>query len=233
MLTRQAASSLLSVKAAGSLDKNYNELANIMANYKTSDFREDESIGSVYDLAKEALMKVLSVQSAPYTAESALTQSDKTEYAVTTSVTTSATGDRAYVPYSTSNETVTFTVKGTQVSYTIPDSVKANAYVGGTVDNTTGETSGGVKGIYYFDENCTMPIYSPKPLTSSDVKNGKDAALTAVTLGQDGNYYLTNSVKYATTWDLDTYPGGPWQRPTSTQDTNKDNEPLYNQVQYV
>lgn len=219
--------------SAGSLDKNYNELANIMANYKTSDFREDESIGSVYDLAKDALMNVLSVQSAPYTAESALTQSDKTEYAVTTSVTTSATGDRAYVPYSTSNETVTFTVKGTQVSYTIPDSVKATAYVGGTVDNTTGETSGGVKGIYYFDENCTMPIYSPKPLTSSDVKNGKDAALTAVTLGQDGNYYLTNSVKYATTWDLDTYPGGPWQRPTSTQDTNKDNEPLYNQVQYV
>lgn len=219
--------------SAGSLDKNYNELANIMANYKTSDFREDESIGSVYDLAKEALMKVLSVQSAPYTAESALTQSDKTEYAVTTSVTTSATGDRAYVPYSTSNETVTFTVKGTQVSYTIPESVKANAYVGGTVDNTTGATSGGVKGIYYFDENCTMPIYSPKPLTSSDVKNGKDAALANVTLGQDGNYYLTNSVKYATTWDLDTYPGGPWQRPTSTQDTNKDNEPLYNQVQYV
>ena len=212
--------------SAGSLDKNYNELANIMANYKASDFREDASIGSVYDLAKEALMNVLSVQSAPYTAESALTQADKTEYAVKTSVTTSATGDRAYVPYSTSNETVTFTVKGTQVSYTIPDSVKATAYVGDA-------TNGGVKGIYYFDEKCTMPIYSPKPLTSSDVKNGKDAALADVTLGQDGNYYLTNSVKYATTWDLDTYPGGPWQRPTSTQDTNKDNEPLYNQVQYV
>lgn len=219
--------------SAGSLDKNYNELANIMANYKTSDFKEDASIGSVYDLAKDALMNVLSVQSAPYTAESALTQSDKTEYAVTTSVTTSATGDRAYVPYSTSNETVTFTVKGTQVSYTIPESVKATAYVGGTLDTTTGETSGGVKGIYYSDEKCTMPIYSPKPLTSSDVKNGKDAALANVTLGQDGNYYLTNSVKYATTWDLDTYPGGPWQRPTTTQDTNKDNEPLYNQVQYV
>ena len=218
--------------SAGSLDKNYNELANIMANYKTSDFKEDASV-SVYDLAKDALMNVLSVQSAPYTAESALTQSDKTEYAVTTSVTTSATGDRAYVPYSTSNETVTFTVKGTQVSYTIPESVKATAYVGGTLDTTTGETSGGVKGIYYSDEKCTMPIYSPKPLTSSDVKNGKDAALANVTLGQDGNYYLTNSVKYATTWDLDTYPGGPWQRPTTTQDTNKDNEPLYNQVQYV
>jgi hypothetical protein len=219
--------------SAGSLDKNYNELANIMANYKTSDFKEDASIGSVYDLAKDALMNVLSVQSAPYTAESALTQSDKTEYAVTTSVTTSATGDRAYVPYSTSNETVTFTVKGTQVSYTIPESVKATAYVGGTIDATTGVTSGGVKGIYYSDEKCTMPIYSPKPLTSSDVKNGKDAALANVTLGQDGNYYLTNSVKYATKWDLDTYPGGPWQRPTTTQDTNKDNEPLYNQVQYV
>lgn len=219
--------------SAGSLDKNYNELANIMANYKTSDFKEDASIGSVYDLAKDALMNVLSVQSAPYTAESALTQSDKTEYAVTTSVTTSATGDRAYVPYSTSNETVTFTVKGTQVSYTIPESVKATAYVGGTIDATTGATSGGVKGIYYSDEKCTMPIYSPKPLTSSDVKNGKDAALANVTLGQDGNYYLTNSVKYATKWDLDTYPGGPWQRPTTTQDTNKDNEPLYNQVQYV
>lgn len=219
--------------SASSLDKNYNELANIMANYKTSDFKEDASIGSVYDLAKDALMNVLSVQSAPYTAESALTQSDKTEYAVTTSVTTSATGDRAYVPYSTSNETVTFTEKGTQVSYTIPESVKATAYVGGTIDATTGETSGGVKGIYYSDEKCTMPIYSPKPLTSSDVKNGKDAALANVTLGQDGNYYLTNSVKYATKWDLDTYPGGPWQRPTSTQDTNKDNEPLYNQVQYV
>ena len=218
--------------SAGSLDKNYNELANIMANYKTSDFKEDASIGSVYDLAKDALMKVLSVQSAPYTAESALTQSDKTEYAVKTSVTTSATGDRAYVPYSTSNETVTFTVKGTQVSYTIPESVKATAYVGGTVDST-GATSGGVKGIYYSDEKCTMPIYSPKPLTSSDVKNGKDAALANVTLGQDGNYYLTNSVKYATKWDLDTYPGGPWQKPTTTQATNKDNEPLYNQVQYV
>ena len=219
--------------SAGSLDKNYKELANIMANYKTSDFKEDASIGSVYDLAKDALMNVLSVQSAPYTAESALTQSDKTEYAVTTTVTTSATGDRAYVPYSTSNEKVTFTVKGTQVSYTIPESVKATAYVGGTVDATTGATSGGVKGIYYSDEKCTMPIYSPKPLTSSDVKNGKDAALANVTLGQDGNYYLTNSVKYATKWDLDTYPGGPWQRPTTTQDTNKDNEPLYNQVQYV
>lgn len=219
--------------SASSLDKNYNELANIMANYKTSDFNEDASIGSVYDLAKDALMNVLSVQSAPYTAESALTQSDKTEYAVTTSVTTSATGDRAYVPYSTSNETVTFTVKGTQVSYTIPESVKATAYVGGTIDATTGATSGGVKGIYYSDEKCTMPIYSPKPLTSSDVKNGKDAALANVTLGQDGNYYLTNSVKYATKWDLDTYPGGPWQKPTTTQDTNKDNEPLYNQVQYV
>lgn len=218
--------------SASSLDKNYNELANIMANYKTSDFKEDASIGSVYDLAKNALMNVLSVQSAPYTAESALTQSDKTEYAVTTSVTTSATGDRAYVPYSTSNETVTFTVKGTQVSYTIPESVKATAYVGGTTDST-GATSGGVKGIYYSDEKCTMPIYSPKPLTSSDVKNGKDAALANVTLGQDGNYYLTNSVKYATKWDLDTYPGGPWQKPTTTQDTNKDNEPLYNQVQYV
>ena len=218
--------------SAGSLDKNYNELANIMANYKTSDFKEDASIGSVYDLAKDALMNVLSVQSAPYTAESALTQSDKTEYAVKTSVTTSATGDRAYVPYSTSNETVTFTVKGTQVSYTIPESVKATAYVGGTVDST-GATSGGVKGIYYSDEKCTMPIYSPKPLTSSDVKNGKDAALANVTLGQDGNYYLTNSVKYATKWDLDTYPGGPWQKPTTTQATNKDNEPLYNQVQYV
>lgn len=218
--------------SAGSLDKNYNELANIMANYKTSDFKEDASIGSVYDLAKDALMKVLSVQSAPYTAESALTQSDKTEYAVKTSVTTSATGDRAYVPYSTSNETVTFTVKGTQVSYIIPESVKATAYVGGTVDST-GATSGGVKGIYYSDEKCTMPIYSPKPLTSSDVKNGKDAALANVTLGQDGNYYLTNSVKYATKWDLDTYPGGPWQKPTTTQATNKDNEPLYNQVQYV
>lgn len=218
--------------SAGSLDKNYNELANIMANYKTSDFKEDASIGSVYDLAKDALMKVLSVQSAPYTAESALTQSDKTEYAVKTSVTTSATGDRAYVPYSTSNETVTFTVKGTQVSYTIPESVKATAYVGGTVDST-GATSGGVKGIYYSDEKCTMPIYSPKPLTSSDVKNGKDAALANVTLGQDGNYYLTNSVKYATKWDLYTYPGGPWQKPTTTQATNKDNEPLYNQVQYV
>lgn len=219
--------------SAGSLDKNYNELANIMANYKTSDFKEDASIGSVYDLAKDALMNVLSVQSAPYTAESALTQSDKTEYAVTNTVTTSATGDRAYVPYSTSNEKVTFTVKGTQVSYTIPESVKATAYVGGTIDATTGATSGGVKGIYYSDEKCTMPIYSPKPLTSSDVKNGKDAALANVTLGQDGNYYLTNSVKYATKWDLDTYPGGPWQRPTTTQDTNKDNEPLYNQVQYV
>lgn len=218
--------------SAGSLDKNYNELANIMANYKTSDFKEDASIGSVYDLAKDALMNVLSVQSAPYTAESALTQSDKTEYAVKTSVTTSATGDRAYVPYSTSNETVTFTVKGTQVSYTIPESVKSTAYVGGTIDST-GATSGGVKGIYYSDEKCTMPIYSPKPLTSSDVKNGKDAALASVTLGQDGNYYLTNSVKYATKWDLDTYPGGPWQKPTTTQDTNKDNEPLYNQVQYV
>lgn len=218
--------------SAGSLDKNYNKLANIMANYKTSDFKEDASIDSVYDLAKDALMNVLSVQSAPYTAESALTQSDKTEYAVKTSVTTSATGDRAYVPYSTSNETVTFTVKGTQVSYTIPESVKATAYVGGTVDST-GATSGGVKGIYYSDEKCTMPIYSPKPLTSSDVKNGKDAALANVTLGQDGNYYLTNSVKYATKWDLDTYPGGPWQKPTTTQATNKDNEPLYNQVQYV
>lgn len=219
--------------SASSLDTNYNELANIMANYKSDDFTEDESIGSVYDLAKEALINVLSVQSAPYTAESALTQSDKTEYVPNTTVTTSATGDRAYVPYSTSNETVSFTVKGEKVSYTIPESVKTAAYVGGAYNDSTGNYNGGVNGIYYFDEACTMPIYSPKPLTSSDVKSGKDAAGTSVTLAKDGNYYLTNTIKYATTWDLDTYPGGPWQRPTTTQDTNKDNEPLYYQVQYV
>lgn len=212
--------------SARSLNTNYSNLSKIMANYKASDFKDQ----SVFTTAKDALIKVLSIQAAPLTASSALSSADKTEYAPVKSVTTSATGDRAYVPYTTSNETVTFNVKGETVSYTIPNSVKNNAYVGGEYNEKLGVTIGGIDGVYYYDKDATMPIYSPMPLTSAT--NGKDSVGTSVTKAEDGNYYLTNTVKYATEWDLTTYTDAPWLKPTTTQDTNKDNEPLYYQVQY-
>ena len=215
--------------SASSLDTNYNELSKVMANYKSTDFVDQ----SVYAEAKSALLNVLSVQAAPMTATSAIEMSDTTELTATTKQSTSPTGDRAFVPYSTSQQSVSYNVSGKTVTRAIPASVKDAAYVGGSFNEELGATIGGQAGVYYYDANATMPIYSPKPLTSSDVKDGKDPAGAAVIKGADGNYYLANSVKYATVWDTTTYTNAPWQKPTDTQATDKDNNLLYNQVQYV
>ncbi len=215
--------------SASSLDTNYNELSKVMANYKSSDFVDQ----SVYTEAKTALLNVLSVQAAPMTATSAIEMSDTTELTAATKQTTSPTGDHAFVPYTTSQQSVSYNVSGKTVTRSIPASVKDAAYVGGSYDEELGTTIGGVAGVYYYDANATMPIYSPKPLTSSDVKDGKDPAGVEVILAADGNYYLANAAKYATVWDTTTYLNAPWQKPTDTQATDKDNNLLYNQVQYV
>lgn len=203
--------------SASALDTSYNNLSDTMACYRPQDFldyKDDQS--AIYNSAKDALLNALAAQSAVLTPTTALALSDNTVLTATTKETTSQTGDRAFAPF----------VKGVNDS-TMPNTVKDNAYVGG--ETKDGVTNGGIDGVYYFDANCTMPIYSKTPLTSAT--NGKDAAGMDV-IKVDGVYYLANSVKYKTEWDTTTY-GTPWARPTNVQATNSNGAGLYDQVQYV
>jgi hypothetical protein len=206
-----------------SLATSYNELASLLTNYRKSDFTDynkDTGTSAVFDEAQAALLNALGAQSAVLTPTSALTLSDDTQLTAVTKQTTSQTGDKAYVPFTTANDS------------TLPNSIKDAAYVGGATVN--GDTLPGVAGVYYYDANCTMPIYSSVPLTSKDVdKDGNDPAGMPV-IEVDGVYYLANSVVYETEWDTETYGAtAPWAVATDTQATNSKGQLLYDQVQYV
>lgn len=209
--------------AADALDTKYNELTELMANYRESDFTDPE----VYTQAKEALLASLAAQSTVLTPDTAKQISDKTVLTATTSVVATEYGDRAFQPYTSNDDGVTTSPAD------MPVGVKADAYLGGSTVN--GVTYGGVKGVYYFDANCTMPIYSNVPLTSADVQDGKDKAGIAVIegTGEDvGKYWLRNAPHYETEWDTETY-GAPWAKPTEKQAQDGNGALLYEQVQYV
>ena len=209
------------------LDSAYNSVATTLNNYLPSDFTDVDSNGesAIYNNAKAALLKALAAKAAPLSIDIAKSFINNTVLTPTTTVTTSATGDVAYAPFQ----------QGVNDS-TIPASVKANAYIGGST--VAGVTYGGVTGVYYFDSNCTMPIYNTnEPLTAAKVTNGQDPAGKAVTAVTDksGNttYYLTNAPHYETEWDTTNYGDYPYLAKTSTQATNDKGDLLYEQIQYV
>ncbi|MGN0522321.1 MAG: hypothetical protein ACI4IQ_06750 [Eubacterium sp.] len=186
-----------------SVNSKYNELSDLIANYKSSDFTDP----AIYTEAREILADALATEAMVLTPETASGMNDKTVLTAATVNTTSEYGDAAFVPFTTSNET----------EYGLPAGVKNNAYVSG--------------GIYYFDPACTMPIYSNVPLTAANVTDGKDPAGIPVIKGTDGAYYLQNMPAYEYEWTK-AY-GAPYYQETETQATNSNGALLYKQVQYV
>ena len=201
--------------STASLDQSYNNLSDVLANYTDADFLD---LG-VKDLAKDALLNALSTQASVLTPETAIALSDKTVLSPVTTVVATEYGDRAYVPFTTSN--------ATQLG--MPTSVQAEAYQKDDSD------------IYYFDEACTMPIYSDTPLTVDLVSDGKDPAGMAVIEGTGadaGKYWLRNEPSYETQWNTTAYDT-PWREYVTdefgqrVQATNSAGDLLYEQVTYV
>lgn len=201
--------------STASLDQSYNNLSDVLANYTDADFLD---LG-VKDLAKDALLNALSTQASVLTPETAIALSDKTVLSPVTTVVATEYGDRAYVPFTTSN--------ATQLG--MPTSVQAEAYQKEGSD------------IYYFDEACTMPIYSDTLLTVDLVSDGKDPAGMAVIEGTGadaGKYWLRNEPSYETQWNTTAYDT-PWREYVTdefgqrVQATNSAGDLLYEQVTYV
>lgn len=200
------------------LNQSYDNLTDILANYTDADFTD---LGAK-DLAEDALINALSVQASALTPQTALDLSDKTVLAPNTTVVATEYGDRAYMPFTTENAT----------ALKMPASVQANAYKG------NGQT--GLDGFYYFDEACTMPIYSDQLLTSNDVRDGKDPAGMPVIEGTGadaGKYWLRNEPVYETQWNTTAFDT-PWREYVlkngeKVQATDDNGDLLYEQVTYV
>ncbi len=210
--------------SADALNTNYNKLKDILTNYRESDFTNAQ----MYDIAGDALLGSLATQASVLTPTTALELSDKTVLSAITNTVATEYGDKAYKPYTTTDNGATTSPAG------MPIGVKAEAYLGGSTVN--GVTYGGVAGVYYFDANCTMPIYSNVELTANDVSaKGTDPAGMAVIEGTGddaGKFWLRNAPAYETEWDTTTYDA-PWQKNTEVQATDNKGSLLYKQVQYV
>ncbi len=208
------------------VDSSYNDLASFTSQYRANDFSDS----SVFTSAKNALLNVLSIKSAPLSVDFAKSIIDKTQFRAKTSTTTSATGDLAYVPYTKDMTSVEVSGK----TYTIPDEIKKYAYISGeNAWDGSGVVTGGVAGVYYYDSDATMPIYSPKPLTDNGTTLTQDPAGFNVTK-VDGKYYLANDPLYKTTWDnAITAAGDPCKTNTTTQAENEQGKLLYTATQFV
>lgn len=199
----------LSICDAGdsdSLAAKYKEVQNYLTNYRPTDFVDYDAstaTSAVYESALVGLQYGLKAQATPITVASAMALSDVTALQAKTAEVQSASGDKAFVPFSTAN------------AGDMPISVRAYAYtkdIGGTT-------------YYFYDEGCQFPIYSNTALKDSDVTNGKDATGNAV-VKVDGTWYLKNTQAYTYKWDVATYAA-----PCQVRDAVKDG--FYNQVQYV
>lgn len=212
------------------------EVQTIISNYRPSDFKAiDETIGSKHYtdatvLAEDAVYSALSVNASPMTPETAISFADKEYLGANTTVVATQYGDRAYVPFTESNIKSDHNPGG----YDFPVDVIAAAYVG--------DETNGVDGVYYYDEACTMPIYTDDPLTVDLVsEEGKDPAGIEVIEGTGsdaGKWYLKNAPSYERVWDTTTY-SYPWYKINTDsygnkiQAKNEKGELLYEQVTYV
>lgn len=226
--------------AADSLTSSYNAIKDVMNNYSDEDYTD----ASVKQTASDALLASLSAQAAVMTPQTALSLSDETQLTATTDVVDTQYGDRAYKPFA-AVEGIAGTVYWKSAD---PDFAGYNALPGDVfADAFTGDDN-----ILYFDEACTMPIYSDSPLTASDITNGKDAAGKAVIEGTDkdaGKFFLLNAPHYETEWTVspNTYRNSadtadlPIHWRTLVKDANGQNvqakndagKLLYEKVQYV
>ena len=196
------------------LDSLYSSTLKKMASYRPIDFNdynENTNTSASYDSILQALTAALKLAASPLSVESASKMSSVKVDVASTYATDSSIGEDAYKP-ATADE--------------IPADILKNAYKKGN--------------IYYINKECTIPIYSNQKLTADDVTNGKDAAGQAVTLSDEGDYYLVNDYRYEGYWDTTTYwkvvdgekVGAPYYTYyTDAEHIEKTNK--YSQIQFV
>ncbi len=189
--------------SASSVSDKLDELTGILDNYKDSDFTNQQAL----TVAKEAVTNALAAAATPVTPTSAVELNDTTERMFVRGETTSTTGDMAYKPLGSGDEAE------------IPADILNASYF-----NEDDQ-------LYYYDSEFVAPIYSNEPLTASDVSDGTDPAGVPVTLGEDGNYYYTNTAVYEREWDLETYDA-PWYKNTADQATDASGNLIYSQIQF-
>lgn len=198
--------------SASSLDTSYNNLSKILANYRDEDFSDP----TAKTLAENALLNALSVQASVITPTTAHQLSDNTYLGSVKKTVATEYGDMAYKPFTEANAS----------ELQMPINVLAEAYT--------------KNGIYYYDEACTMPIYSNVRLESTDVVDGKDPAGMPVIEGTGddaGSYWLRNEPSYEKQWNTTAYDT-PWREYVikdgqKVQATNDNGDLLYEQVNYV
>lgn len=190
----------------------YNELVSYLANYKADDFTDPSTLTEAQSYLKNAL----GLMGTAVTAQTVLKLGDPAVVTAKTHSTTSSTGDVAYTAFTTTNAT----------RLGMPENLKANATVGSL-------SNGGKTGVYYYDADCTMPIYSNELLKT--VTSGNDNAGVPVVAGTGdnaGKYFLANDVLYEQVWDTRTYTY-PWLKDSDVQATDDMGNKLYSQTEYM
>lgn len=192
------------------LKKTYQENLDKIASYRAQDFSDrqgndqDGYTSATLKNVEDVLVSTLADVSRPITVENAGTVASKTIARAKTVSTTEELGDPAFAPLKTT------------------EALPASVQIGATK---------GADGYWYYNEECTMPIYSNVALKDTDVKNGKDATGAAVT--KVGNvWYLANAVQYEQVWDTTSYDK-PYKADTTTQAVDALGAPLYREVSFV
>lgn len=212
--------------AKGQLEDKFEEITEYLSQYQEGDFANQ----TVLEKTKTAVTNALSTMAAPVTPDSALALSDKSYLAESTQTVATQYGDRAYVPYTSSSETERPSVEvDGRGTVSMPIKVMSNAYWSA--------------GIWYYDKDCTMPIYSPKPLTSAanDTLTTDPAGKAVIRgTGNDADkYYLKNAPLYDMEWIEGSTTVRPYQQykldDAGNKIQSKDNKgnKLYTQVTYV
>lgn len=193
----------MDVSGRDALGKNYQSALDVVANYQSKDFSDS----SIVEKVQEDLLEALKTYGTPISPANYKSLSDTTAMMANTTEVTSEYGDPAYVPFSTANDA------------SMPAIIKAKAFKNDS-------------GVYFLDENLTIPIYSNVALTSADVKDGRDAAGVEVIADSSGNYFVKNTPVYTTEWDLETYEA-PWRRPTGEQKKDVNGNLIYARTQFA
>lgn len=198
--------------AAKTLSQKYTKSLNTYTSFEESDFSdydEETKQSESYQNLGVALKNALSTVSLPINAQNASSLGSDYVTEGKTNSTTETLGDKAYKPIPTSTA--------------IPVELMIKC--------TKGTSK--VDGVEYWfvNEECTLPLYSNVPLTSSDVNRGTDPCGVAVE-EVNGTYYYVNEPDYETEWDIETYDT-PYLAYTTTQKTNANGDKLYKRVSFT
>lgn len=194
--------------ASVSVNMAYNEALRSASVYRPADLNdssEDGSSSTIFDNLQEALSNTISTLTTPLTADLASKLTSVTETVANTEVTNNRRHeDPAYLPVKTTTA--------------LPASIAANAVKG-------------ANGYWYYDENCTAPIYSNTRLTAADVKSGKDPA-GALVEAEGDTFYHINDNSYVVKWNT-SIENAPFRYKDTKQQAQNDNGLLYEKLNFT